>query len=221
MDLKLYKQIEQKSRQDLKNLRDWGLPEPDSIEHDMWEKFRSSDLVINPVETVPTEDKVDTINSVSTLNAVSSKESCFADISDTDVGLSDESAQGKNLPTEDDRYLSECEEMDSTTTVDEPDQRLATSLISEPAESDIMEQLLLETSVELNMRDGNLVLQSESSPVMQELNPVVTAISTDDLVEQEDSNPIAAEPMELSTGESGDRVSIILNGFNVCFLFLV
>lgn len=125
MDLKLYKQIEQKSRQDLKALRDWGLPEPDN-EHELWEKLRNSDLVVNnpiPSRELGCMDELFEPEPSSLLESESFR--CFDESSEPESALGgneDSSNISNRSHSEEVAFLSECEEsMESVPNEDNPD----------------------------------------------------------------------------------------------------
>ncbi|CAL8121866.1 unnamed protein product [Orchesella dallaii] len=91
LDLKLYKQIEQKSRQDVKSLREWGLPEPDT-EHDLWERLRNSDIVLNgpipPLELIHLPC-IQEIQSLASITSDSNFIENATSISNADIALSE------------------------------------------------------------------------------------------------------------------------------------
>ncbi|ODM98811.1 hypothetical protein Ocin01_07889 [Orchesella cincta] len=96
LDLKLYKQIEQKSRQDVKSLKEWGLPEPEN-EHDLWERLRNSQIVLNgpipPLELVCLPD----IQETSAISITSLDSNCIENfMSNADAVLSETDTSSLN-----------------------------------------------------------------------------------------------------------------------------
>lgn len=123
MDLKLYKQIEQKSRQDIKALRDWGLPEPEN-EHELWEKLRNSQLIVNEYLPSGGIDSVEILETHTTRpqsESGNTETTCGGfegDISDPDsITLYKNEEIKESSLSENTNFLSECEESIESITI--------------------------------------------------------------------------------------------------------